>query len=102
MHNHLGPLRKNKNSSLDDHLTFAITNLDINRFKRHFASLLERVSQMASMHSQSSSEDFKDNGNASLSKSTDETIDIEAKLNESYMEELSEWLNDEHYNEKLN
>lgn len=46
--NHIGPLRKNKNASIDDNPSYAATSLDINRYKRRLSSILERVCRLSS------------------------------------------------------
>ena len=46
MLSHIGPLRKNKNTSLDENPSFAITTLDINKFKRHVLALLDRICRL--------------------------------------------------------
>ena len=70
---HIGQLGKNKNSSFDEHPSFAITELDINRFKRHFIYLYERIFNNAK-HLDGNHNDL------------DETDDI--------ITEENEWLND--------
>lgn len=57
MLNHIGPLRKNKNTALDDNPSYATTSLDFGRFKRHFISLLERVCRLAANQTNSTNED---------------------------------------------
>lgn len=44
---YIGPLRKHKHGALDDNPSFVIGALDLNRFKRHFSSLVERVCRLA-------------------------------------------------------
>lgn len=46
--NHIGPLRKNKNAPFDDNPSYASTSLDINRYKRRFSALMERVCRLCS------------------------------------------------------
>lgn len=45
--NYIGPLRKNKNSAVDDDPTIDMAQFDFERFKRHLMGLLERVSRMS-------------------------------------------------------
>lgn len=47
MLNYIGPLRKHKHGALDDNPSFVVGTLDLNRFKRHFSSLVERVCRLS-------------------------------------------------------
>lgn len=54
--NHIGALRKNKNSSIDENPSYAATSLDINRYKRRLTALLERVCRLCSKNQNSQDE----------------------------------------------
>lgn len=45
--NHLGPLRKNKNSTIEDISTNDISPFQFERFKRHLHGVLDRVCRLA-------------------------------------------------------
>lgn len=82
MLNHIGPLRKNKNTALDENPSFAITSLDVNRYKRHFTSLLERVCRMAA-----------NVGQSGTTETDDDTIEEKHEIEEEQEPPTSEWLN---------
>jgi len=73
---HIGQLGKNKNSSFDEHPSFAITELDLNRFKRHFTYLYELIFTDAKL----------------LGSNNNNNNDIDE--NDEIMNEENEWLND--------
>lgn len=78
--NHIGALRKNKNLSVDDNLSYAATSLDINRYKKRFSTLLERVCRLTSK---------KD-----MSQEENNLIENEFLEEENEEEYTSDWISD--------
>lgn len=77
--NHIGALRKNKNASVDDNLSYAATSLDINRYKRRLSALLERVCRLSK----------KDN-----SKDDNNLLENDLLEEENEEEYTSDWISD--------
>lgn len=80
---HIGPLRKNKNATLDDQPTFAITEFDFNQFKKQFISILDRITRLTSTGTS--------NESTILDKLDDDALKKDPKAEE--LEETSEWMN---------
>lgn len=55
--NRIGPLRKNKNSAMDDTDTIDFSSFEFERFKRHLHVVLERVCRLAASENQAGSLD---------------------------------------------
>lgn len=83
MINYIGPLRKNKNTALDDNPSYATTSLDFNRFKRHFISLLERICRLAANQNNGTNDELE----SELMPSNEHDEDKLTDINES------EWTN---------
>lgn len=80
--NYSGPLRKNKNSTLDEHPTITTNEIDIQRYKKQFGSLVERICRLVITKN-----DNKNDGEE-FNENEDEFEDDE-KI------ETSEWMNDD-------
>lgn len=102
--NHIGPLRKNQHSTLDDINTIDICPFEFDRFKRHLQGILERLCRLAASDNNRTSTNIMDD---SLEKviSTNDTVEEEednvaAATTEDIdphphgMEEESDWVCD--------
>lgn len=94
--NNTGPLKKNKNSTIDDRPSITLTEFDLNRFKKQFASLCDRVTRLSSSTSGGtntihSASDINRSGDDS--HSNDQIIN--EKDEDEIKNETSDWLNDD-------
>lgn len=94
--NHSGPLKKNFNSTLDDRPSINLNEFDLNRFKKQFASLCDRITRLLSSTSGGSNtirSASDNNGSGDDSNSNDRIINENDE--DEIKNEKSDWLNDD-------
>lgn len=98
--NRIGPLRKNKNSTMEENTTIDIVPFEFERFKRHLHGVLDRLCRLAATDNRTGSVDKDDaldnvfSANDALEEEEDDAIaeDTESALNKT--EEESDWVCD--------
>lgn len=101
--NHMGPLRKNKHSPIDDINTFDTSPFEFERFKRHLHGVLERLCRLAAIENRAGTLDMDDSlenvfsADEALKEEEDDVAiaknaDIEPSPNKT--EEESDWICD--------
>lgn len=98
MINLIGPLRKNKNSAIDEDPTYDVNPFEYDRFKRHLLGLLERVCRLCvqSSSEQKASDPTDDSleNMISVAETLGEEEDGEATAANNQLEEESDWVCD--------
>lgn len=73
----MGPLKKGKNTALDESPSYATLALDIGRFKRHFIGVLERACRLV----------------ATVPNERSDSAELDDTLEEEVISEQSDWTN---------
>lgn len=77
--NHMGPLKHSKSNDFDDNPVYTATAFDVDRFKRHLVTLLDRIGRLSG---RSNDENLADDANGAYEEAT--AMDVE----------MSEWVNE--------
>lgn len=108
--NYSGPLKKNKNVTIDDRPTICMSDFDLNRFKKQLASLCDRITRLSSSSASTTtstsgndtnrSSDFNGNRNGGDDSNNDQAIinendEYEDGEDDEMKNETSDWVNDD-------
>lgn len=92
---HTGPLKKNKNSTIDDCPTINMTDFDLNRFKKLLTSFCDRITRLSSSSPSSGGNDT----NLSTFNISDDSNNNDQIINENDEDEMknetNDWLNND-------
>lgn len=87
--NYIGPLRKNKNATIDEDPTLDVAPFEFDRFKRHLNGLLDRVSRMITTNGEQKPNDVDE----TLAEEDDNATDA-SELPKTTRAEESDWIFD--------